>query len=156
MPADASTGPVADDAAPGTDGRTPGFVRRIGARYHHIRHNHRFGIVLRYVTIVVGFLVTAVGIIAIPYPGPGWAIVFLGLLILSQELEWAARLRHWIMGRLNNLYAKYIHGNLLAQLILGIGTCAIVIVTLWLTGALNLAGGWVGLDWDWLRSPFAR
>lgn len=131
-------------------------VRGLGSRYHHIRHNHRFGWTLRYLTIGVGTLVTAVGIIAIPYPGPGWAIVFLGLLILSQELEWAARLRHWIMGKLNHFYSRYIDGNRLAQAALAIGTCAIVLATLWGTGALNLVGGWVGLEWDWLRPPYRR
>lgn len=132
---------------------SPGFFKRLGRRYHHIRHNHRYGYVLRYVTITIGVLVTAAGVVAIPYPGPGWAIVFLGLLILSQELEWAAALRHWIMSRLNQLYSRYIDDNLLAQIILGIATCAIVIATLWLTGALALFGGWVGLDWAWLDSP---
>ncbi|MCF8601961.1 TIGR02611 family protein [Gordonia sp. HY442] len=126
---------------------------KIGAKYHDLRHNHRYGFVLRYVTIVVGVLVTAVGVITIPYPGPGWAIVFLGLLILSQELEWAARLRRWIMDKLNTFYSRYIDGNLLAQILLGIATCAIVIATLWLTGALHLAAGWVGIDADWLASP---
>lgn len=126
---------------------------KLGAKYHDLRHNSRYGFVLRYVTIVIGALVTAVGVIAIPYPGPGWAIVFLGLLILSQELEWAARLRRWIMNKLNTFYSRYIDGNRVAQVLLGIATCAIVLVTLWLTGALNLVAGWVGLDADWLASP---
>lgn len=131
-------------------------VRKFGDRYHHIRHNHRFGRALRYVTIAVGTVVTAIGIVAIPYPGPGWAIVFLGLLILSQELTWAAKLRQAIMSRLNHFYSKYVDGNRLAQAALAIGTFAIVVVTLWLTGALGVVGGWVGLDAGWIRSPFQR
>ena len=154
MSADSPTDSSAQ-AGPREPDNRPGFVKRLGARYHHLRHNHRFGFLLRYVTITVGVLVTAVGVVAIPYPGPGWAIVFLGLLILSQELEWAARLRHWIMGHLNRLYSDHIDGNPLAQAVLAIGTFAIVLLTLWLTGALGVAGGWVGLDWPWLRSPFA-
>ncbi|MGB3603838.1 TIGR02611 family protein [Gordonia sp. (in: high G+C Gram-positive bacteria)] len=129
--------------------------KSLGAKYHHIRHNHRYGGALRYVTIVVGALVTAVGVLTIPYPGPGWATVFLGLLILSQELEWAARLRKKIMGLLNRFYSNYIDGNRLMQAVLAIGTCAIVFLTLWLTGGLALFGGWFGLDWAWLRSPLA-
>lgn len=129
------------------------MFRRIGAKYHDIRHNHRYGFVLRYVTIAVGVIVTALGVVAIPYPGPGWAIVFLGLLILSQELTWAERLRRWIMDKLNAFYSRFIDGNLLAQIILGIATCAIVIATLWLTDALDLVGGWVGLHAAWLDSP---
>ncbi|MFT3716405.1 MAG: TIGR02611 family protein [Gordonia sp. (in: high G+C Gram-positive bacteria)] len=131
-------------------------VRRLGRRYHHVRHHHRYGWLLRYLTITAGILVTVVGVIAIPYPGPGWAIVFLGLLILSQEFEWAARLRHAIMDRLNRFYARYIDGNRLAQAALGIGTVAIVLLTLWLSGALGLAAGWVGLHSPGWRSPFVR
>lgn len=41
---------------------------------------------------VVGTLVVIVGIIAIPFPGPGWLIVFAGLGILATEFAWASRL----------------------------------------------------------------
>lgn len=40
----------------------------------------------------VGGLVTVVGVIAIPAPGPGWLIVFAGLGILATEFMWAAKL----------------------------------------------------------------
>ncbi len=43
----------------------------------------------RVVVGVVGLAVLGVGILAIPYPGPGWAIVFVGLAILATEFEWA-------------------------------------------------------------------
>ncbi|WOC13286.1 TIGR02611 family protein [Gordonia sp. MP11Mi] len=147
------TPPSAESERPNETTRKPHVFAKLGAKYHDLRHNHRYGFVLRYVTIVVGVLVTALGVVAIPYPGPGWAIVFLGLLILSQELEWAARLRQWIMAKLNAFYRRFIDGNVMAQIILGIATCAIVIATLWLTGALDLAAGWVGIHADWLNSP---
>ncbi|MFM9377390.1 TIGR02611 family protein [Gordonia sp. VNK21] len=153
-----STGDAADGRADQRRSLLGGLndgVRRLGRRYHHIRHNHRLGWVLRYVTIAVGTVVTLAGIVAIPYPGPGWAIVFLGLLILSQEFEWAARLRLAVMSRLNAFYSRYIDGNRLAQVVLGVATCAIVILTVWLTGFLGVMAGWVGWDADWLRSPFA-
>lgn len=31
------------------------------------------------------------GIIAIPFPGPGWLVVFTGLAILATEFTWARR-----------------------------------------------------------------
>ena len=46
----------------------------------------------RIVVAVVGLAILAVGIVAIPYPGPGWAIVFVGLGILATEFDWARRL----------------------------------------------------------------
>jgi hypothetical protein len=39
------------------------------------------------------------------------------------------------------------------QALLGLLTCAVVLATLWLLGALGLVGGWVGIDWSWLQSP---
>ncbi|MGB3303765.1 MAG: hypothetical protein WBA98_13845 [Gordonia sp. (in: high G+C Gram-positive bacteria)] len=64
-------------------------------------------------------------------------------------------MRKKIMGLLNRFYSNYIDGNRLMQAVLAIGTCAIVFLTLWLTGGLALFGGWFGLDWAWLRSPLA-
>jgi uncharacterized protein (TIGR02611 family) len=40
----------------------------------------------------LGALVIALGIILIPFPGPGWAIVILGLAIWAIEFTWAKRL----------------------------------------------------------------
>ncbi|WP_353107948.1 TIGR02611 family protein [Gordonia sp. (in: high G+C Gram-positive bacteria)] len=129
--------------------------RSLGLGYNRIRHEHRYGRALRYVTIIAGTLVTALGVIAIPYPGPGWAIVFFGLLILSQELEWADRLRARIMRILSGFYSHYVDGNRVAQATLAVATGAIVMATLWLTGALGLAQGWVDLDFRALNSPLA-
>ena len=41
---------------------------------------------------VLGSLVIALGIVLIPFPGPGWAIVILGLAIWALEFAWAKRL----------------------------------------------------------------
>jgi uncharacterized protein (TIGR02611 family) len=38
---------------------------------------------------LIGGIVLLVGVIAIPGPGQGWAMVFLGLAILSTEFSWA-------------------------------------------------------------------
>ena len=41
---------------------------------------------------VLGGLVVALGIVLIPFPGPGWAIVILGLAIWAIEFVWARHL----------------------------------------------------------------
>ena len=41
---------------------------------------------------VLGALVIALGIVLIPFPGPGWAIVILGLAIWAVEFAWAKEL----------------------------------------------------------------
>jgi uncharacterized protein (TIGR02611 family) len=45
------------------------------------------------VVAVVGFTVLAIGIVLLPLPGPGWAVIFGGLAILATEFIWARRLR---------------------------------------------------------------
>jgi uncharacterized protein (TIGR02611 family) len=41
---------------------------------------------------VVGLLIVALGMLLIPLPGPGWAVVFLGLAAWATEFHWAQRL----------------------------------------------------------------
>jgi uncharacterized protein (TIGR02611 family) len=41
---------------------------------------------------ILGALVVAAGIVMIPFPGPGWAVVILGLAIWAIEFHWAKRL----------------------------------------------------------------
>ncbi len=52
----------------------------------------------RAIATVVGFVLIAVGLVlAIPgVPGPGLAIVFLGLMVLSRHYHWARRATEWV------------------------------------------------------------
>ncbi|WP_430783475.1 TIGR02611 family protein [Actinoplanes sp. G11-F43] len=54
-----------------------------------IRSNSTGRLALKIGVGILGTLVTAVGIVLIPLPGPGWAIVILGLAILAIEFHWA-------------------------------------------------------------------
>lgn len=47
--------------------------------------------------LVLGFLVVILGIILLPLPGPGWAIIFLGFAILATEFEPAERVRDFLI-----------------------------------------------------------
>ncbi len=77
---------------------------RFQDRYHHRqqgssgRFNPRaiFG-------IVGGILVVLGGVIAVPGPGPGWLIIFLGLGMLSGESKLVARFMDWGEMRLRGL-----------------------------------------------------
>ena len=57
-----------------------------------IRSNPSGRLALKIGIGVLGTLVVAVGIVLIPFPGPGWAIVILGLAILALEFAWAKNL----------------------------------------------------------------
>lgn len=104
---------------------------------------------------VVGGLVVVAGIIAIPYPGPGWLIVFAGLAILASEFAWAKRVLQFARGHYDAWTAWLGRQNLLVKALVLTLTAAVVLCTLYLLNALYLVAGWVGLDgWTWLRSPF--
>ncbi|MGB7362777.1 MAG: TIGR02611 family protein [Rhodococcus sp. (in: high G+C Gram-positive bacteria)] len=107
----------------------------------------------RIAVAAVGTVVLVIGVIAIPYPGPGWLIVFTGLGILASEFTWAKTVLHWVRARYDTFMEWFGKQNMLIR---GLGvllTAAVVLATLWVLGALEMVGGWVGLDWPWLQSP---
>jgi uncharacterized protein (TIGR02611 family) len=56
---------------------------------------HRFPggrLIWKIVISVVGTAVVVLGLLLVPLPGPGWAIVFLGLAVWATEFVWAQRL----------------------------------------------------------------
>jgi uncharacterized protein (TIGR02611 family) len=104
---------------------------------------------------VFGGLVLVAGIIAIPYPGPGWLIVFAGLAILASEFSWARRVLHYARGKYDAWTDWLGRQSLLVRLVVLAATGLIVLITLYLLNALHLVAGWVGLGgWTWLQSPF--
>ena len=60
-----------------------------------IRSNPASHRAYRTVVAVLGLVVVVVGLIAVPAPGPGWLIVFIGVSIWASEFEWAQRLLYW-------------------------------------------------------------
>jgi uncharacterized protein (TIGR02611 family) len=107
----------------------------------------------RIVIAVVGLTVLGVGILAIPYPGPGWAIVFVGLAILATEFDWARRLLTYTRERYDKVMAWFKAQGLWVQVLGAAFTAAVVLGSLWLLGALGWAAGLVGIEAGWLKSP---
>ena len=50
--------------------------------------------------VVVAFAIFIGGLALVPLPGPGWAIVFIGLGMLALEFKWAENLMEKILDRL--------------------------------------------------------
>jgi uncharacterized protein (TIGR02611 family) len=107
----------------------------------------------RVVVGAVGLAIFAVGIVAIPYPGPGWAIVFIGLGILATEFDWARRLLHYAKERYDRVMDWFGRQGLFVKILGGLFTALIVVATLWLLGALDWSGELVGIEHSWLNSP---
>lgn len=49
---------------------------------------------------VLGWVIVIGGLALVPLPGPGWAIVFVGLSLLATEFAWAARLKDRVQRQL--------------------------------------------------------
>ncbi|MDV3124967.1 TIGR02611 family protein [Mycobacterium sp. 21AC1] len=109
--------------------------------------------VYRTVVAVVGVLVLAVGIVAIPYPGPGWAIVFLGLAILATEFRFAQHALRYIRTRYDAVMVWFARQHIAVKGLSAVFTGVVVVATLWLLGAVGWSAGLVGLEQSWLQSP---
>jgi uncharacterized protein (TIGR02611 family) len=109
--------------------------------------------VYRVVVAVVGTVVLAVGIVAIPYPGPGWAIVFLGLAILATEFRAAQVALHWVKLRYEAVMAWFARQHIAVKALSAAFTGLVVVASLWGLGALYWAGGLIGFEPAWLQSP---
>ena len=65
-------------------------------RERHIQRSMAY----RVLFVIVAFAILIGGIALVPLPGPGWAIVFIGLGMLALEFEWAENLMERILDRL--------------------------------------------------------
>ena len=101
-----------------------------------------------------GWLVILVGAVLIPFPGPGWVIVFIGFSILAREFEWAKDAKHVVESQYNDWRRWYMKQNVWIQLIFGILTFLTASVIVWLVNGYGFIDDILHLNLDWLHSPF--
>lgn len=130
-----------------------GIKRGLAERRERIRERRALDFAYRVVVGVVGFMVLAVGIAAIPYPGPGWAIVFLGLAILASEFYWAHRTLAFTKRRYDKAIGWLRNQSWWVQALGALFTAGVVVLTLWMLGALAWSAKLIGLYHPTLDSP---
>jgi uncharacterized protein (TIGR02611 family) len=130
-----------------------GIRQRISDRREKIRERRVLDFGYRVVVGVVGLVILALGIAAIPYPGPGWAIVFLGLAILASEFYWAHRTLAFTKHRYDKAIGWLRNQSWWVQALGALFTAGVVVLTLWLLGALAWSAKLVGLYHPTLDSP---
>ena len=140
----------------GSEGPRRGPVKavteRIGLR-ERIERKPTLKLAYRIAVGVIGTIVLVAGIFLIPYPGPGWLVVFAGLAILATEFSWAERVLHYARGRYDAWMAWIKRQNPVVRVLVWLATAVVVLATLWLIDVFDLVGGWFGLNWGWLSSP---
>jgi uncharacterized protein (TIGR02611 family) len=102
---------------------------------------------------IVGGAVLLLGIVLIPYPGPGWLVVFAGLGILATEFTWAKAVLTWVKARYDRWAAWLKRQHWVVKALVLLFVTALVVATLWILNAFALVGKWVGIHWPWLTSP---
>ena len=126
---------------------------KLKQRRERLRHRPVVDFAYRAVVGVVGLAILAVGIVAIPYPGPGWEIVFVGLAILASEFYWAHRTLLFTRDRYDKVMAWFGRQGRWVQALGAVVTAAVVVATLWLFGAVGWSAGLLGVDHPALDSP---
>lgn len=112
--------------------------------------------VRRVAIAVAGGVVLLVGIIAIPYPGPGWLIVFTGLAILATEFMWARRLLAFAKYRYDLWGAWLKRQHPAVRIAVLAATGLLVLITLWLLNVFGLVVEIFNISADWVKSPFVN
>lgn len=96
-----------------------------------IRSNPASHRVYRSAVAVLGLVVVVIGLIAVPAPGPGWLIVFIGVSIWASEFEWAQRLLYWGKDRLRDWQHWLQSKPWWVSALVALGTAAIVACVFW-------------------------
>lgn len=105
---------------------------------------------------ILGGLVVLIGLVLVPYPGPGWLIVFGGLAILATEFVFAAKALAFAKGKYD-AWVRWLKRQhwIVKVIVLGV-TGAVVLVTLWLLNAFGIIVEVLDLPYERLVSPFFR
>lgn len=105
---------------------------------------------------IVGGIVVLVGLVLVPYPGPGWLIVFAGLAILSSEFEFAAKALKYARGKYDAWAAWLKRQNIFVKLLVLSFTGLVIVATIWVMNGFGIANSILSLHQDWLVSPLFR
>jgi len=110
----------------------------------------------RVFTSVVGGSVVLIGLVLIPYPGPGWLIVFAGFAILATEFEFAAIVLEWLKEKYEEWLSWLKRQHVSFQIFVLILTGLVVVTTVWLLNGFGILNHLLNLNQTWLVSPFFK
>lgn len=82
----------------------------------------------RLVVLVVGVSLLGLGVFFMLFPGPGWATIILGLIVLGSEYSWAKRALHPIQSTASRL-AERARNREATNRAFSIATSAIMVLT---------------------------
>jgi len=117
---------------------------------HRIRSTRTGRLTLQLVIAVLGAVVLTIGIILIPFPGPGWLIVLAGLAIWAIEFVWAQRLLSFTRAQLEKWWHLLGRQHWAVRVLAGVVGLVFVGWVVWMS--LRVSFGVRSLDdvWDYI------
>jgi uncharacterized protein (TIGR02611 family) len=107
------------------------LLQRAGAWRERIRQRPATRLVWKILTGLIGTAVLVTGLVLVPFPGPGWVVVIVGLVILASEFVWAQRLLRVVRARVL-AWTDWVRGRSLpARLALGALAAVFVVAVLY-------------------------
>jgi uncharacterized protein (TIGR02611 family) len=125
------------------DGSPPGLLDRI-------RANPTGRLALKIGVGVLGTLVVALGIVLIPFPGPGWAIVILGLAIWAVEFAWARRLLQFTKRHVQSWTHWVLRQSLPMRAVIGLAGFIFICAVVWLSVKLTMGVDLATVIWNFV------
>lgn len=105
---------------------------------------------------IVGGTVVLVGLVLVPYPGPGWLIVFAGLAILATEFAFAAKVLRYARGKYDAWVNWLKRQNFFVKITVLALTGLVIVATVWVINGFGILNLVFSLDQQWLTSPLFR
>lgn len=105
---------------------------------------------------LLGGLVVLVGVVTIPYPGPGWLIVFAGLAILAQDYPAAQRILDTAKAKYDAWQNWLTSQTIYIRIVFWVATAVIVIATIYLLNGYGIVNQVLNLNQEWLISPIFK
>ena len=68
------------------------LYRNYMGRRNSVRTNRALDATWRGIILVVGLTMVGLGLFFLLFPGPGWAVIIIGLIVLATEYAWAQRI----------------------------------------------------------------
>lgn len=141
LPQGPADGPPAEPVdLPGPDW---GWRLRLRAWREGIRANPATRHAYRWSVALIGLVVVVAGAIMIPFPGPGWLVVFLGVGIWASEFGWAQRLLGFGRRHLDRWVAWLAQQGWTVRGLVAFGCWLIVMAMFWILFRLTGLPTWL-------------
>jgi uncharacterized protein (TIGR02611 family) len=129
---------------------SPPRRRSIHDRLDRIRENPTGRLALKVGIGALGGLVVAVGIVLIPFPGPGWAIVILGLAIWAVEFAWAKHLLEFTKRHVYGWTRWIARQSVPVRGLIGVLGMIFVAAIVWASVRLSFGIDLAAITWEWI------